>query len=59
MRKAAFVGKVELKMKIRKIKKMNKILWGGSDRVDKCLCNIIVKIKVSKIVFLWELRNVS
>lgn len=56
MRKATVVGKVELKMKI---KKMKAILWGGSGHVNKCLCNVIGKIKVCKIILLWELRNVS
>lgn len=56
MRKATFVGKVKLKIKI---KKMKEILWGDSGCVDKCFCNFIGKIKASKIILLWEYGNVS
>lgn len=38
---------------------MKEILWGGSDRVAKCLSNVIGNIEVSKIIFLGKLRNVS
>lgn len=53
------MGKVELKTRSRKIKKMKEILWDGSAHVGKCLSNVFGKIKVSKIISLWDIRNVS
>lgn len=32
---------------------------GGRGCVNRCLCNVIRKINVTKIILLWELRNVS